>query len=83
MGAPGAVQILNRRELATASDERRAELEAQYAEAYCTPRVALERGYVDRLIEPTDTRRVLARGLRALAAKREQLPKRKHDNTPL
>jgi acetyl-CoA carboxylase carboxyltransferase component len=83
MGAPGAVQILHRRELATSSPERRAELEAEYAAAYCTPQVALERGYVDRLIDPVDTRRVLARGLRALAAKRERLPKRKHDNTPL
>jgi acetyl-CoA carboxylase carboxyltransferase component len=79
MGAPGAVQILHR----DATPERRAELEAEYAAAYCTPRVALERGYVDELIDPADTRAVLARGLRALAAKRERLPKRKHDNTPL
>jgi acetyl-CoA carboxylase carboxyltransferase component len=83
MGAPGAVQILHRRELATCTAQRRAELEAEYAAAYCTPQVALERGYVDRLIELADTRRVLVRGLRALAAKRERLPKRKHDNTPL
>jgi acetyl-CoA carboxylase carboxyltransferase component len=83
MGAPGAVQILHRRELATATPERRAELEAEYAAAYCTPRVALERGFVDRLVDPADTRRVLARGLRALAAKRERLPRRKHDNSPL
>jgi acetyl-CoA carboxylase carboxyltransferase component len=82
MGAPGAVAILNRREL-TADPSRRAELESAYTETYCTPQVALERGYVDRLVEPADTRRVLARGLRALAAKRERLPKRKHDNTPL
>jgi acetyl-CoA carboxylase carboxyltransferase component len=82
MGAPGAVAILNRREL-SADPSVRAELESAYAETYCTPQVALERGYVDRLIEPADTRRVLARGLRALAAKRERLPKRKHDNTPL
>ena len=80
--APGAVSILNRRELA-ADPTRRAELEADYAAAYCTPQVALERGYVDRLIDPADTRRILARGLRALVAKRERLPKRKHDNTPL
>ena len=79
MGAAGAVQILHRK----ATPEERAALEAQYAADYCTPRVALERGYVDRLIDPADTRRVLANGLRALAAKRERLPKRKHDNTPL
>ena len=79
MGASGAVQILHRNE----SDERRAELAAEYAAEFCTPRVALERGYVDRLVDPADTRRVLAGGLRALANKRERLPKRKHDNTPL
>jgi acetyl-CoA carboxylase carboxyltransferase component len=82
MGPSGAVAILNRRELAADPTVGPA-LEAAYAEAYCTPRVALERGYVDRLIEPHETRAVLARGLRALAAKRERLPERKHDNTPL
>jgi acetyl-CoA carboxylase carboxyltransferase component len=82
MGAPGAVSILHRRELA-ADPSRRADLESAYADAYCSPQVALERGYVDRLIDPADTRRILGRGLRALAAKRERLPKRKHDNTPL
>ena len=79
MGAAGAVQILHRGE----SEERRAELAAEYAADFCTPRVALERGYVDHLVDPVDTRRVLANGLRAFAAKRERLPKRKHDNTPL
>jgi acetyl-CoA carboxylase carboxyltransferase component len=82
MGPSGAVAILHRRELA-ADPSARAGLEASYAATYCTPRVALERGYVDRLIEPHETRAVLARGLRGLAAKRERLPKRKHDNTPL
>jgi acetyl-CoA carboxylase carboxyltransferase component len=82
MGPSGAVAILHRRELA-ADPSRRAALEAEYAAAYCTPRVALERGYVDRLIEPHETRAVLALGLRGLAAKREKLPRRKHENTPL
>lgn len=82
MGAAGAVAILNRRELA-ADPSVRARLESEYEAAYCSPRVALERGYVDRLVEPHETRAVLARGLLALAAKRERLPKRKHDNTPL
>ena len=57
MGAPGAVQILQPARAGRRPDERRAELEAEYAAAYCTPRVALERGYVDRLIDPHDTRR--------------------------
>ena len=82
MGPSGAVAILHRRELA-ADPSAKARLEAEYAAAYCTPRVALERGYVDRLIEPHETRAVLARGLRSLAAKREKLPDRKHENTPL
>ncbi|MGH9135770.1 MAG: acyl-CoA carboxylase subunit beta [Acidimicrobiales bacterium] len=88
MGASGAVEILHRRTLRGIEDPaeraaRRAELEADYTAQLCTPRVALERGYVDRLIDPADTRAVLARGLRALAAKRERLPRRKHDNSPL
>jgi len=82
MGAAGAVAVLNRREIA-ADPSAKARLEADYQAAYCTPRVALERGYVDRLVEPHETRAVLARGLRALAAKRERLPNRKHENTPL
>jgi acetyl-CoA carboxylase carboxyltransferase component len=82
MGAAGAVAILNRREIA-ADPSARERLEAEYQAAYCSPRVALERGYVDRLVEPHETRTVLAQGLRALAAKREKLPNRKHENTPL
>lgn len=82
MGAPGAVAVLHRRELA-ADPSCRAALEDAYRAAHCTPRVALERGYVDRLVEPAETRAVVARALRALAAKREHLPKRKHDNCPL
>lgn len=82
MGAPGAVAVLHRRALAADPSVRPA-LEAEYAAAYCTPRVALERGYVDRLIEPHETRAVLAAGLRGLTAKRERLPRRRHDNTPL
>ena len=82
MGAAGAVAVLNRREIA-ADPSARARREAEYQATYCSPRVALERGYVDRLVEPHETRAVLAAGLRALAAKREKLPNRKHDNTPL
>jgi acetyl-CoA carboxylase carboxyltransferase component len=82
MGAPGAVAVLNRRELA-ADPSSRQQLEDDYRATYCTPRVALERGYVDRLVEPAETRAVLARALRALAAKREHLPRRRHDNNPL
>ena len=85
MGPQGAVEIVYRRELADAPDPaaRRAELVDEYTERYANPYVAAERGYVDDVIDPADTRRVLVRALRLLASKREELPKRKHGNVPL
>src|ERR1022692_3900851 len=85
MGPQGAVEIVYRRELAEASDPaaRRAELVEEYTERYANPYVAAERGYVDDVISPADTRRVLVRSLRLLRSKREDLPKRKHGNVPL
>jgi propionyl-CoA carboxylase beta chain len=79
MGAKGAVQILHRK----VDDEARADLERDYAERYCTPAVAAERGLVDDVIDPVDTRRAVSLALRALRAKREHLPKRRHSNGPL
>jgi acetyl-CoA carboxylase carboxyltransferase component len=85
MGPQGAVEIVYRRELGAAEDPvaRRAELVEEYTERYANPYVAAERGYVDDVIDPTDTRRVLVRSLRLLRSKREDLPKRKHGNVPL
>ncbi|MGH9110496.1 MAG: acyl-CoA carboxylase subunit beta [Acidimicrobiales bacterium] len=85
MGPQGAVEIVYRRELAEAGDPvaRRAELVEEYSERYATPYIAAERGYVDDVISPADTRRVLVRSLEMLASKREELPKRKHGNVPL
>jgi acetyl-CoA carboxylase carboxyltransferase component len=85
MGPQGAVEIVYRRELAEAADPvaRRAELVEEYTERYANPYVAAERGYVDDVIDPTDTRRVLVRSLHLLASKREELPRRKHGNVPL
>jgi acetyl-CoA carboxylase carboxyltransferase component len=85
MGPEGAVEIVHRRELAEAADPaaRRAELVASYAERFSNPYIAAERGYVDDVIDPADTRIVLARSLEMLASKREDLPKRKHGNMPL
>ncbi len=85
MGPQGAVEIVFRRELAEASDPlaRRAELVEEYTERYANPYVAAERGYVDDVIDPADTRRVLVRSLRVLGSKREELPRRKHGNVPL
>jgi len=95
MGAAGAVQILHGKRLATVDDgaERsraQAELESDYAGRFCTPTVAAERGYVDDVIDPLDTRRVLAAGLASLGTKRADGGARRrgrkparHSNTPL
>jgi acetyl-CoA carboxylase carboxyltransferase component len=85
MGPQGAVDIVYRRELATSADpaSRRAELVEEYTEKFANPYLAAERGYVDDVIDPADTRKVLARSLDLLRTKREELPKRKHGNVPL
>ena len=79
MGAKGAVQILYRRE----TEETRLALEQQYADAYLNPFVAAERGYVDMVIAPHETRRLVARSLDLLATKREMLVGKRHGNSPL
>lgn len=85
MGSQGAVEIVYRSELtnATDPDALRAELVDEYTERYATPYIAAERGYVDDVIDPAETRRVLVRSLEMLSTKREELPKRKHGNMPL
>ncbi len=82
MGAAGAVNILFRREL-TAEPERRAELEADYELRYCNAALAAQRGYIDAVVAPDDTRALVADALDALAGKREHLPRRRHTNIPL
>jgi acetyl-CoA carboxylase carboxyltransferase component len=85
MGPDGAVEIVHRRELAEAADPvgRRKELVAAYTERFSNPYSAAERGYVDDVIDPAETRRVLAKSLGMLASKREEMPRRKHGNMPL
>jgi acetyl-CoA carboxylase carboxyltransferase component len=85
MGPQGAVEIVYRRELQQAADPaaRRAELVADYTEKYANPYAAAERGFVDDVIEPAETRRKIVAGLRVLRTKREELPQRKHGNVPL
>jgi acetyl-CoA carboxylase carboxyltransferase component len=85
MGPQGAVEIIYRRELQAAADPpaRRAELVEEYTERYANPYIAAERGYVDDVIDPAETRIKLIRGLEMLRSKREELPKRKHGNVPL
>lgn len=79
MGAGQAAAILQRR----ATDDERAAFEADYTERLLNPYVAAERGYVDAVVEPADSRREIIAALRMLADKRERLPRRKHGNTPL
>ncbi len=85
MGAQGAVNILYRRELATAADPEalRAERVAEYEDTLANPYIAAERGYVDAVIRPAETRSQVTRALRALRAKRQQMPPKKHGNIPL
>jgi propionyl-CoA carboxylase beta chain len=85
MGSQGAVNILYRRELAEAEDPdtRRAELMTAYDDELANPYLAAERGYVDAVIAPHETRAEMVRSLRLLRTKREQLPPKKHGNIPL
>ncbi|MDP6177827.1 MAG: acyl-CoA carboxylase subunit beta [Acidimicrobiales bacterium] len=85
MGPQGAVEILHRRELEQSADPaaRREELVDEYMEKFANPYVAAERGFVDDVIDPADTRTRLIVGLEMLTTKREELPRRKHGNVPL
>jgi acetyl-CoA carboxylase carboxyltransferase component len=85
MGASGGVNIIFRREIEVAPDPeaRRAELMLEYEDRFLNPYQAAERGYVDDVIDPRETRRVLSRSLAMLRTKREQMPSRKHGNVPL
>jgi propionyl-CoA carboxylase beta chain len=85
MGAQGAVNILYRRELAKVDDPdaRRTELITEYEDTLANPYIAAERGYVDSVIEPAQTRVSIIQALRALRDKRESLPPKKHGNIPL
>ncbi|MFI9554066.1 acyl-CoA carboxylase subunit beta [Nonomuraea endophytica] len=85
MGAQGAVNILYRRELAAAGDPdaERARLVTEYEDTLANPYIAAERGYVDAVIRPSDTRPQVVKALRALRNKRASLPPKKHGNIPL
>ncbi|MFF5982029.1 acyl-CoA carboxylase subunit beta [Streptomyces olindensis] len=85
MGAEGAVGVLHRRELAASDDPEalRARLLAAYERTHGTPYLAAERGYVDAVIAPRETREQVCRALRALRGKRAPMPERRHGNIPL
>jgi propionyl-CoA carboxylase beta chain len=85
MGAQGAVNILYRDTLKAADDPeaKRAQLIDDYDQALANPYLAAERGYVDAVISPHETRVEVVRALRLLRSKRETLPAKKHGNIPL
>jgi propionyl-CoA carboxylase beta chain len=85
MGAQGAVNILYRNDIKGATDPeaRRAELITEYEDTLANPYVAAERGYIDAVIAPHETRLEVVRALRLLRTKRETLPPKKHGNIPL
>lgn len=84
MGAPGAVNIIHRRELADSDnpEDKRNELIGDYEERFNNPYVAAELGLVDEVIEPRNTRIKLIRAMEMLRTKRESLPPKKHGNGP-
>ena len=89
MGAQGAVNILYRKELQKAVEEgrdveaARADFIKLYEQTLANPYIAAERGYIDTVITPSNTRMNVTRALRALKTKRESLPPKKHGNIPL
>jgi len=89
VGAAGAVNVLYRKELVGEAERggdvqaRRRELESAYEEALVNPYLAAERGYVDRVIRPRETRTAVTSALKMLRDKRRTLPPRKHGNIPL
>jgi propionyl-CoA carboxylase beta chain len=85
MGAEGAVNILYKRELDAAADvaATRAAKITEYREKFANPYVAAQRGFIDEVIEPSQTRRKLITALTALETKRDRNPPKKHGNIPL
>ena len=85
MGPDGAVSIIFRKELEKAKDRvsKKAELVAEYREKFASPYVAAERGYIDDVIEPRETRPRLINALEMLSNKRDANPAKKHGNIPL
>jgi propionyl-CoA carboxylase beta subunit len=85
MGPEGAVNVLYRRDIEKAPDPAafRAQKVAEFREKFANPYVAAERGFIDEVIRPRDTRRKLIEALATLANKRDKNPPKKHGNIPL
>jgi propionyl-CoA carboxylase beta chain len=85
MGAKGAAEIIFKREIAEAenSEAKWLEKEAEYADLFSNPYRAAERGFVDEVILPEETRQRVIHGFKMLENKSEELPRKKHGNIPL
>ena len=85
MGPQGAINIIFRKEIQEAKDpqQKHAELVAEYRQKFASPYIAAQKGYIDEVIPPAQTRPKLISALESLTTKREQRPTRKHSNLPL
>jgi acetyl-CoA carboxylase carboxyltransferase component len=85
MGPDGAVNIIFRKEIAKADDKQKKhkELVTDYRKKFASPYYAAERGYIDDVIEPQETRPRLINAMETLLGKREPRPRKKHGNIPL
>jgi acetyl-CoA carboxylase carboxyltransferase component len=85
MGPQGAINIIFRKEIAEAKDQKQkhSELVSEYRQRFASPYIAAQKGYIDEVIEPAETRPKLISALESLATKREPRPSRKHSNLPL
>lgn len=85
MGAKGASEIIFKKEIANADNpiKKLAEKEAEYAEKFANPYRAAQRGFIDEVILPKNTRRKLIKAFAMLENKKVETPKRKHGNIPL
>lgn len=85
MGPQSAVEVIHGDDIAVAAQpaEFHRELVSQYAQQFATPYIAAERGFIDEVIEPSQTRQKIVASLLVLESKRESIPERKHGNVPL
>ena len=85
MGPQGAINIIFRKEIAEAKDQKQkhGQLVSEYRQKFASPYIAAQKGYIDEVIEPAETRPKLISALESLATKRELRPSRKHSNVPL
>ena len=85
MGPHGAINIIFRKEIAEAKDpqQKHNELVSEYRQKFASPYIAAQKGYIDEVIEPSETRPKLISAIESLITKREARPSRKHSNVPL